>query len=59
LKKCQDGNHLKFGEAFYFFIHPSFGPKALPNQICTLFHPKFDNFIHISDRNEKILAKED
>jgi len=27
LRKCQDGDHLKFGEALHFYIHSSFGPK--------------------------------
>jgi len=39
LTKSQDGNYLKFGEAFYFFINPSLGPKNVFNQIHTLFHP--------------------
>jgi len=24
LKKCQNDDHLRFGEAFYLFVHPSF-----------------------------------
>jgi len=55
-EKCQDGNYLKFGEAFYFFIHTSFGPKTLFNQIHTL-SSKFGNLIHNFNRNEKVLAR--
>jgi len=43
---------VKFGEAFYFFIHTSFGPK-------NTFPSKFSNFILIFNRNEFFLAKKD
>jgi len=37
--KYQDNNHLKFGEALYFYIYPYFGPKTLFNHIHTLLYP--------------------
>jgi len=55
LKKCQDGDHLKFGEAFYFIIHPPFGTKkTLFNQLHALFHSKVGNFSHMFSRNEVV-----
>jgi len=59
LIKCQDGDHLKFGEAFYFFIDPSFGPKNIFQSNSYTFSSKFGNFIHILNRNEKFLVKKD
>jgi len=37
LRKCQHGNHSKFGEALYFYIHPPFGQKTLFSHIYTFF----------------------
>jgi len=59
LKKCRDSDHLKFGEAFYFFIHPSFGPKNAFESNLYTFTSKFGNFIRIFNRNENILVKKD
>jgi len=60
LKKCQDGDHLKFGESFNFFIHTSFGPKKhFPIKIHTLFHPNLALSSIFFYRNEKNLAKKD
>jgi len=56
---CQDGDHLKFGEAIFFFIHPSFGPKNTFQSNSYTFSFKFGNFIHIFNRKEKILVKKD
>jgi len=51
-EKVPDGDHLRFGEALHFFIHPSFGPK-------NTFSSKSGNFIYIFYRNEKFMAKKD
>jgi len=55
----QDGNHLKFIEALYFYVHPYFGPKnTFQSNLCT-FSSKSGDFIYILNRNERILAKKD
>jgi len=38
LKKCQDGDHLNFGEAFISSYIHLLDQKTLFNQIHTLFH---------------------
>jgi len=59
LTKSQDGDHLKFGEALYFYIHPSFGPKYTFQSYSYTFSSKFGDFIDIFNRNVKSLAKKD
>jgi len=59
LTKCQHGNHLKFGEALYFYIHPSSGPKCTFQSYLYTFSSKFDDFIRIFNKNGKILVKKD
>jgi len=59
LKKWQDGDYLKFGEAFYFFIHSSLGPENTFQINSYSFSPKFVSCILIFSRNEKILVKKD
>jgi len=57
LRKCQDGDHLKFDDALYFYVHPSFGPKNTFQLYSFTFSSKFGDFIHILNRNGKLLAK--
>jgi len=59
LKKFQDGNHLKFGKAFYFFTCPVFGPKNTFQSNSYIFSSKFANLIHILNRNKKSQVKKD
>jgi len=57
LTKCQQSDHLKFGEALYFNIHPSFGPENTFQSYSYAYSSKSGDFIHIFNRNGKFLAK--
>jgi len=47
LKKCQDDDHFKFGEALHFYIHPSFEPKNTFLSYSYTFSSKSGDFIYI------------
>jgi len=54
LRKCQHGDYLKIGEALYFYIHPSFGPKNTFQSYSYIFSSKFGDFIHIFNGKREI-----
>jgi len=58
LRKYQDGDYLEFDEALYFYIL-SIRPKNNFQLYSCTFSSKFDNFIHIFNKNDKFLAKKE
>jgi len=57
LRKCRDIDHLKFGEALYFYILPSIGPRnTFQLYLCT-FSSNFGDSIHILNRNGNFMIK--
>jgi len=59
LRKCHDGNHLKFVEALHFYIHPSFGQKNTFSSHSYTFSSKSDDFVYNFYRNGNFPAKKD